>query len=115
MLRTSLSLLALRSVAAVSVAALPFAGAAQEAPTPQEAPVPARYSVTETQVGTLLDDPAAAAILRELIPTVFANEMFQTMGRSQTLAAIQQYEPAELTDEKLAQIQAEFDKLAAPQ
>ncbi|BBC71810.1 conserved hypothetical protein [Altererythrobacter sp. B11] len=71
------------------------------------------YSVTETQVGTLLDDPAAAAILKRLIPTVFANEMFQSMGRPQTLKAIQQYEPVELSDEKLAEIQAEFDKLAA--
>lgn len=69
------------------------------------------YSVSETQVGTLLDDPEAAAILERLIPTVYANEMFQTMGRTQTLRAIQQYEPAVLTDEKLAEIQAEFAKL----
>ena len=38
--------------------------------------------------------------------------MFQSLGRDQTLAAIQQYEPATLTDEMLAAIQAEFDKLA---
>jgi hypothetical protein len=33
------------------------------------------------------------------------------MGRTQTLKAIQQYEPVELSDEKLARIQAELDKL----
>ncbi len=69
------------------------------------------YSVEATPVGTLLDDPAAVEILKRLIPTVYSNEMFQTMGRTQTLKAIQQYEPAALTDEVLAQIQAEFDKL----
>lgn len=79
--------------------------------TEQDADNAEAYSVSETQVGTLLDDPEAAAILERLIPTVYANEMFQTMGRSQTLQAIQQYEPAVLTDEKLAEIQAEFDKM----
>ncbi len=69
------------------------------------------YSVDSTPIGTLLDDPEAAAILERLIPTVFANEMFQTMGRSNTLRGVQQYEPAALNDEKLAEIQAEFDKL----
>ena len=38
--------------------------------------------------------------------------MFQTMGRDQTLQNIQQYEPAALSDENLAKIQAAFDKLA---
>lgn len=69
------------------------------------------YSVTSTPIGTLLDDPEASAILERLIPTVFANEMFHTMGHPQTLEAIQPYEPAALTDEKLTEIQAEFDKL----
>jgi hypothetical protein len=72
----------------------------------------AHYSVTETKIAKLIDDPAAAAILKELIPTVWANEMFQSMGREQTLQAIQQYEPV-LTDEKLAEIQAAFDKIPA--
>ena len=72
----------------------------------------AHYSVEETKVGKLLDDPAAAAILQKLIPTVWANEMFQSLGRELTLKAIQQYEMA-LTDEKLAEIQAEFDKIPA--
>lgn len=69
------------------------------------------YSVNETLVGTLLDDPASTAILKRLIPTVYANDMFHTMGRTQTLKAIQQYAPDELSDEVLALIQAEFDKL----
>jgi hypothetical protein len=88
---------------------MPASAAAQESPAAAEA----HYSVHSTQVGKLLDDPAAAAILQRLIPTVYANDMFKTMGRSQTLAAIQQYEPAVLTDAMLANIQAEFDKIPA--
>jgi len=74
---------------------------------------PAHYSVTETLVGKLLDDPAAADILRRLIPAVFANDLFQTAGRDLTLKAIQQYEPEALSDANLAKIQAEFDKIPA--
>jgi hypothetical protein len=72
----------------------------------------AHYSAATTTVGKLLDDPAAVEVLKRLIPTVYANDMFQTMGRDLTLRAIQQYE-AVLTDEKLAEIQAEFDKIPA--
>jgi len=74
---------------------------------------PAHYSATETLVGKLLDDPAAAAILQKLIPTVYANEMFKSAGRDLTLKAIQQYEPEALSDANLAKIQAEFDKIPA--
>ncbi len=76
-----------------------------------QATAPTQYSVNETPVGKLIDDPKAAAILQELIPTVWANEMFQSLGRDLTLKAIQQYE-AVLTDEKLAEIQAALDKLS---
>ena len=82
------------------------------APALAQAAQPAHYSVTDTLVGKLIDDPAAAAILEKLVPTVWANEMFQSMGRELTLKAIQQYEPV-LSDEKLAEIQAEFDKIPA--
>jgi hypothetical protein len=37
--------------------------------------------------------------------------MFKTAGRELTLKAIQQYEPDALSDENLARIQAEFDKI----
>ena len=77
------------------------------------APTQAHYSVSTTPVGKLLDDPAAAEILRRMIPTVYANEMFQTAGRELTLQAIQQYEPDALSDANLAKIQAEFDKIPA--
>lgn len=74
---------------------------------------PAHYSVDKTLVGKLLDDPAAAAILEKLIPTVFANDMFQTAGRDLTLKDIQQYEPQALSNDNLATIQAALDKIPA--
>jgi hypothetical protein len=77
----------------------------------EDAPA-AHYSVETTLVGKLIDDPAAAAILKELIPTIWANDMFQSMGRDQTLKGVQQFEPV-LTNEKLAEIQAAFDKIPA--
>ena len=50
----------------------------------------AHYSVTETPAGKLMDDPAAAEILKKYIPTVWANDMFHSSGRTLTLKAIQQ-------------------------
>ena len=105
-MRTMLTALALATTG-LAATALPVAA--------QQAPAPANYSVQTTQVGVLLDNPATKAILERMIPTVYANEMFQTMGRSQTLKSIQQYEPAALSDAALAAIQAEFDKLAQGQ
>jgi Spy/CpxP family protein refolding chaperone len=93
------------AMAALTLGALPLSTPAfsQNAPAAQ----PAHYSVDKTLIGKLIDDPAAAAILKKLVPTVWGNEMFQSMGRDQT-----QYEQ-DLTDAKLAEIQAEFDKIPA--
>ena len=73
----------------------------------------AHYSVETTLVGKMLDDPAANALLKMMIPTVYANEMFRTSGRELTLKAIQQYEPEALSDANLAKLQAELNKLPA--
>lgn len=73
----------------------------------------AKYNVDSTLVGKLLDDPAADAVLKKMIPTVYANEMFKTAGRELTLKQIQQYEPEALSDANLAKVQAELDKIPA--
>jgi hypothetical protein len=109
MMRKTLIALALTSSVGGTLPMLGTTAYAQGAPAPK----PAHYSVSETPVGTLLDNPAAVAILKRLIPTVYANVQFQSAGRSLTLKAIQQYEPDALSDENLAKIQAEFDKLPA--
>lgn len=97
------------ALAASATLSMPVAASAQGT----TAALPAHYSVADTPVGKLLDDPAANEILKKLIPTVYANEMFQTQGRTLTLKAIQQYEPDALSDENLAKIQAELDKMPA--
>ena len=74
---------------------------------------PEHYSVKDTLVGQLLDDPAALAILKKTIPTVVENQMFRDAGRALTLGGVQQYEPDALSDANLAKIQAEFDKIPA--
>ena len=91
------------SLVAMSLVAAP--ASAEEAAKP--------YSVAETPAGKLIDDPAAAEVLKKHIPTVWANEMFQTMGRDLPLKAIQQYEPDALSDANLAKIQADLDKIPA--
>ncbi len=96
------------ALCAAGLAMLPSQVLSQETPAGQSP----HYSVETTLIGKLIDDPAAAAILKEMIPTVWANEMFQSLGRDQTLKGVQQFEPV-LTDEKLAEIQAEFDKIPA--
>jgi hypothetical protein len=107
-MRTAFRSLILAALAAACMPAMiaPTLGAEAAAPA-------ARYSVESTLVGKMLDDPAANALLKKMIPTVYANEMFQTMGRDLTLKAIQQYEPEALSDENLAKLQAELNKLPA--
>jgi hypothetical protein len=96
------------------VAALVSGAVMAPAITAQAAEAAARYSVTSTLVGKMLDDPAANAVLKKMIPSVYANEMFQTMGRELTLKDISQYEPEALSEANLAKLQAELDKLPPP-
>ena len=107
-MRKPLRILVLSALAAVATPAMILPCFAAEA-----AAAPAHYSVKTTLVGKLLDDAAANAVLKKMIPTVYANEMFKSAGRDLTLRAIQQYEPEALSDANLAKIQAEFDKIPA--
>jgi hypothetical protein len=108
-MRTFIRVVAIASLAMVTVTNMAAPAFAAEAPAGK----PAHYSVSMTLVGALLDDPAAEEVLKKLIPTVYANEMFKTQGRALTLKDIQQYEPEALSDANLAKIQAEFDKIPA--
>jgi hypothetical protein len=98
-------------LAALVLGATPTIAAEAAATIPAAAP--GHYSVKETLVGLMLDDPAANKLLKELIPGVYANEMFQSMGRDNTLLGIQQFEPEALKDEVLAKVQTELNKLPA--
>jgi hypothetical protein len=97
-------------VAAALFAALNVTSAvAQTASTPAPATA-ARYSTSQTNIGTLLDDPAARAVLDKYLPSVTHGDQID-MARSLTLKDIQQYSPDVITDQILAQVDAELAKL----
>lgn len=105
-----MSKIVIGSLWAALAGALPLSSAvAQDV---AEAAPAEHYSVETTRIGTLLDDPAAAAILERVVPTVYASDMFRTMGRPNTLRTASQYE-ADLTEAKMQELQAEFDKIPA--
>lgn len=102
-----LSLALLLSLAATpAVAQTPAAPA--RAPAAATAP---KYTSAATDIGTLLDDPAAKAILEKHIPGMTTNDQVD-MARAMTLKDIQQYSPDDITDVKLAAIDADLAKLS---
>lgn len=99
----------------ISIAAFAAdASAAADQPLPQSAAAPASpaYTTAATDIGTLLDDPAAKAVLDKHAPQFTANSQIQ-MARSMTLRQIQSYASDVLTDEVLTKIDADLAKLPA--
>jgi para-nitrobenzyl esterase len=81
----------------------------------QAAPVAApagHYSVEDTDIGTMLDDPAAKAILDKHIPGFSKGDQID-MARGMTLKAIEPYAGDQVTDKVLADIQADLNALPA--
>lgn len=94
---------------ATSLASVP-ALALSPASTPAAATAANGYSVADTDIGTLLDDPAARAIVDKYMPG-FSTQDNIDMARSMTLTAVQQYKPEMITDDALANVQAGLSKL----
>ncbi|MEC3948286.1 hypothetical protein [Sphingobium sp. HWE2-09] len=82
------------------------------APTPPAAAAaaPQAFTTADTDLGTLLDNPAAKAIIEKHIPGMTTNDQID-MARGMTLKAIQQYSPDDVTDARLAAIDADFAKM----
>lgn len=81
------------------------------------APLPAfaqaaAYSTASTEIGTLLDDPAAKAVLEKHIPGMTTSDQVD-MARAMTLKDIQQYSPDVITDKVLADLDTDLAKLKA--
>ena len=85
--------------------------AADTAPISADAAVVA-YSSEDTDIGTLIDDPVARAILDKHIPGMTSNPQIE-MARSFTLRQIQQFAADQVTDEVLSKIDADFKALAS--
>lgn len=107
------TLLAAASLAALSAPALAAPATAAPATNAPAATAPAakaKYTTADTEIGTLLDDPAAKAIVEKHIPGFTTNDQVD-MARGMTLRGVQQYASEEVTDARLAAIDAEFAKL----
>jgi hypothetical protein len=94
-------------IAAALAASLPLTSAMAQAPAAASHAV---YSTDNTDIGTLLDDPIAHAIVDKHLPGVLSGDQID-MARSLTLKAIQQYAPDKISDKALADIDADFVKL----
>lgn len=72
-----------------------------------------KYSTSETDIGTLMDNPQTLVILQKYIPKNLADPQFD-MARMFTLTFIQAHDQHnELSDETLEKIDQEFAALAA--
>ena len=96
----------------LAAAALPVAtpALAQTAAAPAAAAAQGKLNTTDTELGVLLDNPAAKAIIEKHIPGMTNNEQID-MARAMTLKSIQQYSPDDVTDARLAAIDADLAKL----
>jgi hypothetical protein len=97
----------MRALILAATLALSLAGTTAMAQAPA-----AHYSSADTSIGTLLDDPAACAVLDKHIPG-FSKQDQIDMARSMTLKGIQQYAPDKYNDKVLAEIDADLAKLPA--
>jgi para-nitrobenzyl esterase len=100
------------TAAALALFALP---AAAQAPT-AEPPIPAApgaMSVEKTTIGDLLENPGSKAVLEKDFPKLVSYPGLDQI-RGMTLRDIEPYPEAELTEAKLAAIQADLDAAAKP-
>ena len=70
----------------------------------------APYTTADTTIGSLLDDPAAKAILDKHMPGFSGNPQVE-MARSMTLKQIQGFAPDQISDEVLAKVDADLKAL----
>lgn len=82
------------------------------ATVPSAAEKAPEYSVKTTPIGTLLDHPRTLAIVNKYLPG-FSTAPYVSMARAMTLAQVQPYAPAMLTNAALGKIDAALSKLDA--
>jgi hypothetical protein len=96
---------------AVAAALIPVTASSALA-DPAPAVTPAKLSTADTDLGTLLDNPGAKAVLQKYIPQMISSPQID-MARSMTLKQLQGYAGDMLTDDTLTKIDAELAKLPA--
>jgi hypothetical protein len=109
MLRTLLAASALGA----AIIAVPAMATDTAATAPAAAPAPkTAFSVDETDIGTLLDNPATKAVLDKLLPGLSTNPQID-MARAMTLKQVQGYAPDKIKDDQLVKVDAELAKIPA--
>lgn len=84
---------------------LPMTAVAADAPAPAVA-----YSTSTTTIGDLLDNAKTKEVIVKYLPEVASNPQIE-MARGMTLQDIKAYAPDQVTDAKLAQVDADLAKL----
>lgn len=100
----------MRSLISAALIAIAMPAVGMAVPVVAEAPATGGFSVETTDLGTLLDNPGAKAVLAKHMPGLIENEQIQ-MARGMTLRQLQQFAGDAVTDEKLAAVQADLAKL----
>lgn len=102
-----------RSIAIISslIIASVQLSACKHAPPAPAGPI-SHYTTSATSIGTLLKDPAAAAIIEKQIPG-FTTDSRIGMASGMTLRQVQRFRPNIVTDEKLSAMDQEFSKIPA--
>lgn len=101
----------MRKILAIALLSIALPGLAH-AETAAASTAASQYTTAQTDLGTLLDDPAAKAILTKYAPALVGSEQL-SMARGMTLKAIQAYAGDMLSDEVLGKIDADLAKLPA--
>lgn len=106
------AMLATLVAASANLPALANGAAASNGSTSGAASAEHQAYSTNTPVGTLMDDPAARAILVKLVP--IAKQANQNpMGRQMSLRQMQSYAPDQLTNAKLDKVDVALAKLTS--
>jgi hypothetical protein len=98
-------------VAVALLASFSFTYAVAQTTMAAPAQAQAHYSTAETEIGTLLDDPAARAIVDKHLPGFSSGDQIN-MARGMTLKAIQPFAGDTITDAVLAAIDADLASLS---
>jgi hypothetical protein len=88
----------------------PLTAVLAQDPAPTASSAESHYTTSDTNIGTLMDDPAAHAVVDKHLPGMLDGPQIG-MARSMTLKAIQPYASDKITDQALADIDAELAKL----
>lgn len=92
---------------AAALAATAVAAPAVAADPASAAPAASALSVESTDIGTLIDNPAAKAVIDKHMPGFTDNPQIE-MARSMTLKQIQGFAPDQIKDEILIKIDADL-------